>query len=149
MVIDPTTLAAVVTAWSNIKTTVSELYTIQQKSNHNKDENFNQMHITVMKAINSTRTYLADYYAGNRNIETESQLTELWLDASSSIKKINPRLGADFAHKSNYWADPTHEESKKNVRKLDAILSDIAEIIDPERKISPSEDKFTSLHLNE
>jgi hypothetical protein len=137
------TLPAAVEALRNTTSIIDSTLNRADRNNERKAE----ATTSLMRAITMTRFYLRDFSAGSRNYDRETAIYNAWIEASEKMQAVSATLAADCMFKANHWANPGPRPDR-TVRKLDDILRDLTELIDPERKVAPSEEEFISLGLN-
>ena len=89
-------------------------------------------------AANQTTIYLVAVQKGSKqNVNEESRLSSLWVEAGASLHSLNPDLSARCITKSEFWANP-EQWSKKEISdariNLDTIRRDAKAALQERKK---------------
>ena len=114
---------------SGFLTVLKEVKTFQKYLNEKKDKTFEAIE-AIHRAANQTRAYFNsyDYKEGIPNIE----LSELWLDAASAVRRLDADLYNRLIEKANFWSNPSNWNSSDVEEAriyIDDIISDTNRMI--------------------
>jgi nucleoside phosphorylase len=146
---EPYTIRNLVETAFSLAKSVGDLFKKGSEREEMNRKEFVMAQQEVMNAVTKTRAYIRDFKEGRRDKRTERSLYRAWTKAGSAIYRFDQSLAADFYFKAEYWADPMNPQVSDEVRQLDAILRDIAALVDPKRRTPPDENEFTILKPND
>ncbi|AXT19792.1 hypothetical protein D7030_01375 [Flavobacteriaceae bacterium AU392] len=79
---------------------------------------------SLQRAINATETYLTQ---SNRNYTPNQELSELWLQAFTSMIKIDKELAGRLRDKSRFWSNPQRWLQEDGAMELVPTLQELDE----------------------
>ena len=111
------------TLFSGINTSSSLLDKVLSKRGTRIDNKIMAV-ANLQKAINATEVYLTK---NNKNYQPNEQLSNLWLEAFTSMIKIDKSLARSLRTSSLFWSNPHKWLNEKGAMELVPTLKDLNE----------------------
>ncbi|MGK7913667.1 MAG: hypothetical protein AB4050_19605 [Synechococcus sp.] len=110
---------------SGISREIREWVNRYDRNNMAEKERANAAVVAISTAVLETRKYLASLNANERDIDEQSELSNLWNDAHIKIRTIDSEFADRCFLKAEYWTDPT-SYTENDIAKYNIALDDMS-----------------------
>lgn len=112
---------------------LTELLKYFRDERHHKRDKQDQALMAIREALQETKQYLAlRDRGGERSIEKEHELSNLWSIAGVHAREFGPDLARRLGEKSSYWLEPENwntDEIYEAGLKIERINMEVSELL--------------------